>query len=184
MGLVVSLVGACARAPPVDYADKLLLNPWHIFAPQRWYIVPPPLTRTSTLSKAGRGDGAVQRHQDSAEIRRRPCLDPQPFQPSTPSQPPRHFQTRPSPRPGQVASTCSLNTFDCRFYTSGSGGLTMPYSKLSSCPSSKHSGLLSLFLKRDTCSGPVHAYLPQLTRHHAETVSVHNRGFSHVMAKR
>ena len=45
-------------------------------------------------------------------------------------------------------------------------------------------GLPSLFLKRDTCGGSVHAYLPQLTRHHAEAVSVHNRGFFHVMAKR
>ena len=45
MGLVVSLFGAYARAPPVDYADKLPLNPWYIFAPQRRYIIPPPLTR-------------------------------------------------------------------------------------------------------------------------------------------
>ena len=44
-------------------------------------------------SKAGRGDGAVQRPQDPAEIRFRPRLDPQPLQPPTPSQPPRHFQT-------------------------------------------------------------------------------------------
>ena len=41
----------------------------------------------------GRGDGAVQRPQDPAEIRFRPRLDPQPLQPPTPSQPPRHFQT-------------------------------------------------------------------------------------------
>ena len=45
---------------------------------------------TSTLSKAGRGNGSVQRHQDPAEIHLRPCLDPQPFQPPTPSQSPRH----------------------------------------------------------------------------------------------
>ena len=45
------------------------------------------------VSKAGRGDGAVQRPQDPAEIRFRPRLDPQPLQPPTPSQPPRHFQT-------------------------------------------------------------------------------------------
>ena len=38
---------------------------------------------TSALSKAGRGNGAVQRYQDPAEIRLRPCFDPQPFQPPT-----------------------------------------------------------------------------------------------------
>ena len=30
----------------------------------------------STVSKAGRGDGAVQGHQDPAKIRRFPCFDP------------------------------------------------------------------------------------------------------------
>ena len=81
---------------------------------------------TSTLSKAGRGNGSVQRHQDPAEIHLRPCLDPQPFQPPTPSQSPRHFQTRPSRRPGRVASTCSLIVLDCRFFGSSLISLTMP----------------------------------------------------------
>ena len=35
----------------------------------------PGRTLTSALSKAGRGNGALQRHQDPTEIRRRPCLD-------------------------------------------------------------------------------------------------------------
>ena len=69
---------------------------------------------------------SVQRHQDPAEIHLRPCLDPQPFQPPTPSQSPRHFQTRPSRRPGRVASTCSLIVLDCRFFGSSLISLTMP----------------------------------------------------------
>ena len=85
---------------------------------------------TSTLSKAGRGNGSVQRHQDPAEIHLRPCLDPQPFQPPTPSQSPRHFQTRPSRRPGRVASTCSLIVLDCRFFGSSLISLTMPWAAL------------------------------------------------------
>ena len=55
-----------------------------------------------------RSDGAVQRYQDPAEIRLRSRLDPQPLQPPTPSQPSRHFQTRPSRRRGRVATTRSL----------------------------------------------------------------------------
>ena len=82
---------------------------------------------TSTLSKAGRGNGSVQRHQDPAEIYLRPCLDPQPFQPPAPSQSPRHFQTKPSRRPGRVASTCSLIVLDCRFFGSSLINLTMPF---------------------------------------------------------
>ena len=78
------------------------------------------------FSKAGRGNGSVQRHQDPADIHLRPCLDPQPFQPPTPSQSPRHFQTRPSRRPGRVASTCSLIVLDCRFFGSSLISLTMP----------------------------------------------------------
>ena len=35
----------------------------------------PGRTLTSALSKAGRGNGAVQRHQDPTEIRLCPCLD-------------------------------------------------------------------------------------------------------------
>ena len=39
---------------------------------------------------------------------------------------PRHFQTRPSRRPGRVASTCSLIVLDCRFFGSSLISLTMP----------------------------------------------------------
>ena len=76
--------------------------------------------------RPGRGNGSVQRHQDPAEIHLRPCLDPQPFQPPAPSQSPRHFQTKPSRRPGRVASTCSLIVLDCRFFGSSLISLTMP----------------------------------------------------------
>ena len=85
----------------------------------------------SAVSKAGRSDGAVQRHQDPAEIRLRPRLDPQPFQPRPPSQPPRYFQTRPSRRLGRVASTRSLRAFDCRSYSSYPVSLTMPSQRVS-----------------------------------------------------
>ena len=81
---------------------------------------------TSALSKAGRGNGTVQRHQDLAEILLRPCFDPQPFQPPTPSHPTRYFQTSPSHRPGRVVSTCSLKVLDCRFFRSDLVSLTMP----------------------------------------------------------
>ena len=51
-----------------------------------------------------RREGAMARFkQDPAEIRLHPRLDPQPFQPRPPSQPPRYFQTRPSRRRGRVA---------------------------------------------------------------------------------
>ena len=52
------------------------------------------------------------------------------FQPPTPSQSPRHFQTRPSRRPGRVASTCSLIVLDCRFFGSSLISLTMPSGEL------------------------------------------------------
>ena len=80
----------------------------------------------TAVSKAGRGDGAVQRYQDPAEIRLRSRLDPPPLQPPTPSQPPRHFQTRPSRRRGRVATTRSLRTLDRRFYRPDAVSLTMP----------------------------------------------------------
>ena len=64
--------------------------------------------------------------QDPAEILLRPCFDPQPFQPPTPSQPPRYFQTRPSYRPGRVVSTCSLKVLYYGFFCSGPVSLTMP----------------------------------------------------------
>ena len=76
-----------------------------------------------------RREGAMARFRDiknPADIHLRPCLDPQPFQPPTPSQSPRHFQTRPSRRPGRVASTCSLIVLDCRFFGSSLISLTMP----------------------------------------------------------
>ena len=76
-----------------------------------------------------RREGAMARFRDSKTlqiIHLRPCLDPQPFQPPTPSQSPRHFQTRPSRRPGRVASTCSLIVLDCRFFGSSLISLTMP----------------------------------------------------------
>ena len=74
-----------------------------------------------------RREGAMVRFkQDPAEIRLRSRLDPQPFQPRPPSQPPRYFQTRPSRRLGRVASTRSLRAFDCRFYKSYPVSLTMP----------------------------------------------------------
>ena len=75
--------------------------------------------------RRGRGNGAVQGHQDPAEIRRRPYLDPQPLRPRTPSQAPRHFQTRPTRRPGRLASTCSLTVQDCRFHRCEPVSLTM-----------------------------------------------------------
>ncbi len=40
-------------------------------------------------------DGEVQGHKDPAEVRLRPCLDPQPFQPGAPPQPPGHLQAEP-----------------------------------------------------------------------------------------
>ena len=50
--------------------------------------------------------------KNSAEIRLRPCFDPQPLQPPTPSQPPRYFQTRASRCAGRVVSTCSLKVLN------------------------------------------------------------------------
>ena len=73
----------------------------------------------------GSGNGQFQGRKDPAEICFRPCLDPQPLQPRTPSQPPRNFQTGPGHRLGRVASTCSLRPFDCRFYKSCPVNLTM-----------------------------------------------------------
>ena len=74
----------------------------------------------------GSGNGQFQGRKDPAEICFRPCLDPQPLQPRTPSQPPRHLQAEPLGRPGRMASTCSLRPFDCRFYKSCPVNLTMP----------------------------------------------------------
>ena len=51
---------------------------------------------TSTLPATGTRNGQIQGGNNSAEIRLRPCFDPQPLQPPTPSQPPRYFQTRAS----------------------------------------------------------------------------------------
>ena len=70
----------------------------------------------------------VQRHQDLAEIRLHSRLDLQPFQPPTPSQPPRYFQTSPSHRLGRMASTCTLRVLYYGFFCSGPVSLTMPLS--------------------------------------------------------
>ena len=48
------------------------------------------------------GDGEIQGHQDLAEIRLRPCLDPQSLQSGPPPQPPRYLQAEPRSRPGRV----------------------------------------------------------------------------------
>ena len=79
---------------------------------------------TSALPTTGRGNGAVQRHQYLAEILLRPCLDLQPFQPPTPSQPPRYFQTSPSHRLDRMASTCCLRALYYGFFCSGPVSLT------------------------------------------------------------
>ncbi len=42
-----------------------------------------------------RSNGEVQRYKDRAIIRRRPGLDPQPFQPGPPQKPPRYLQAEP-----------------------------------------------------------------------------------------
>ena len=93
--------------------------------PRRW-LNNRAETLTSTLATAGRGHGSGQSHQDPADIHLRPGLDPHPCQPPTPSQSPRHFQTRPSRRPGRVASTCRLIVLDGRFFGSSLIRLTMP----------------------------------------------------------
>ena len=54
-----------------------------------------------------RREGAMAKFRDlkiTLEISLRSCLDPQPFQPPTPSQPPRQIQTRPSRPLGRMAS--------------------------------------------------------------------------------
>ena len=76
--------------------------------------------------RRGRGNGSVQRHQDLAEIRLHSRLDLQPFQPPTPSQPPRYFQTSPSYRLGRMAPTCTLRVLYYGFFCSGPVSLTMP----------------------------------------------------------
>ena len=47
----------------------------------------------------GSGNGQFQGCKDPAEICFRPCLDPQPLQPRTPSQPPQKFSNRPGAPP-------------------------------------------------------------------------------------
>ena len=73
----------------------------------------------SAVSKAGGGDGAVQRHQDSAEIHRCARFAPQSLQPPTPPQQSGHFQTSPGRRHGRVAPGRSLIVRDCGFDRSG-----------------------------------------------------------------
>ena len=79
-----------------------------------------------------RREGAMARFRDITTLQTFTsvhALDPQPFQPPPPSQSPRHFQTRPSRRPGRVASTCSLIVLDCRFFGSSLISLTMPHNE-------------------------------------------------------
>ena len=76
-----------------------------------------------------RREGAMARFRDiktSTEIRLHSRLDLQPFQPPTPSQPPRYFQTSPSYRLGRMASTCTLRVLYYGFFCSGLVSLTMP----------------------------------------------------------
>ena len=53
-------------------------------------------------------DGQIQGGEDSAKVRRRPRLDPQPLQSGTPSQPPRSLQAKPLRGIGRVAAVGSL----------------------------------------------------------------------------
>ena len=78
----------------------------------------------------GSGNGQFQGRKDPADIRRRPCLNPQPLQPRTPSQPPRNFQTGPGRCLGRVASIGSLRPLDCRSCKSEPVRLTMPRTAL------------------------------------------------------
>ena len=78
--------------------------------------------------RRGMANGTVQRQQDPAKIRLRPCFDPQPLQPSTPSQPPRYFQTNPSRCSGRVVSTCSLKVLDCRFFSQSDSAVCTSFS--------------------------------------------------------
>ena len=57
-----------ARLPPVDYADKLSLNPWYIFAPSRRYTFTPPLTKWVVVNGKCRV-GAVDRIDWTGERR-------------------------------------------------------------------------------------------------------------------
>ena len=81
---------------------------------------------TSALPATRTSNGEIQEFEIASEIRFDPRLDPQPLQPPTPSQSPRHFQTLSSRRPGRVASTHSLTTLSCRFCRSRPVSLTMP----------------------------------------------------------
>ena len=78
------------------------------------------------LAPAVPTNGQFRGRKDPAEICFRPCIDPQPFQPRTSSQPPRNCQSGPGRRLGRVASIGSLRPFDCRFQKSCPFGLTMP----------------------------------------------------------
>jgi DDE superfamily endonuclease len=55
---------------------------------------------TPAVPATRKSDGKVQGRKDPAEIRRHPCLDPQPFQPGASSKPSRNFQREPLCRPG------------------------------------------------------------------------------------
>ena len=72
-----------------------------------------------------RREGAMARFRDIKTLQKfcfRPCLDPQPFQPPTPSQPPRLVfkQARAGPALGRaVASTCCLKVLYYGFFCSG-----------------------------------------------------------------
>ncbi len=83
--------------------------------------------------------GAMARVRAMAPARR-PGLDPHLLQPPTPAQSPRQFHTRPSRRPGRVASTCSLRVLECRCFGASLISLTMPWSDIFTAP-----GALSAF---------------------------------------
>ena len=76
-----------------------------------------------------RREGAMARFRDIKTLQKFASisrLDLQPFQPPTPSQPPRYFQTSPSYRLGRMASTCTLRVLYYGFFCSGPVSLTMP----------------------------------------------------------
>ena len=117
-------VGRHGRAtvlPGCDDCDRQCGRP-----DQRSLAQQPDRELAPAVQTTGSGNGQFQGRKDPAEICFRPCLDPQPFQPRTSSQPPRNFQTKPGRHLGRVASIGGLRPFDCRFYKSCPVRLTMP----------------------------------------------------------
>ena len=75
-----------------------------------------------------RREGAMARFRDIKTLQKfhlRPCLDPQPFQPPTPSQSPRHFQTRPQVSRLRGRRPSPIRTMRCRLPDSGSGHVNL-----------------------------------------------------------